>query len=302
MHFGPPGAGKSALAPLIGYHVARGESVFALRTKPGGVLYVAAEDPIGLAARISALRARFGDAPEFVLVAGLTDLLTDDSPDRAALLDAIAERQPSLMLIDTMAMAFPGLDENDAKEMGRAVRFARITAERGPAVVLIHHGTKADGSTPRGHSVLNGALDVAMQIREPDKGVIRARLTKNRNGPCNLDIAFRIGAEELGVDEDGDAITAAIAEPLAAGAAPVKPKLPGSGQHALAILEELYANKGSVTETEWRQACISSNRLSGSDNPKSHTKAFERARVELVRRQLIVIESEMVFPHDGFDK
>jgi AAA domain/Primase C terminal 2 (PriCT-2) len=174
--FGPPGAGKSAVAPLIAYHVSRGEPVFGLRTKPGGVFYIAAEDPAGMANRVAALRQRFGDAPEFTLVTGLTDLLDDNSADRAALLDAIDEQQPSIILIDTMAMAFPDLDENDGKEMGRVVRVARSIAARGPAVVLIHHGTKADGSTPRGHSVLNGALDVAIQIVSSDKGgVIRAK-------------------------------------------------------------------------------------------------------------------------------
>lgn len=44
------------------------------------------------------------------------------------------------------------------------VRIARSLTYHGAAVVLIHHATKAEGSTPREHSVLNGALDVALQL------------------------------------------------------------------------------------------------------------------------------------------
>lgn len=58
-----------------------------------------------------------------------------------------------------------------------------------------------------GASLLNGALDVAIHVKRDDFGIIRGRLTKNRNGTCERDIAFRIAIEDGGVDEDGDQIT-----------------------------------------------------------------------------------------------
>lgn len=37
-------------------------------------------------------------------------------------------------------------------------------------------------------------------------GIVRGRLTKNRNGSCDRDVAFRIATIETGEDEDGDPV------------------------------------------------------------------------------------------------
>ena len=127
--FGQPGAGKSVIAPHLGYAVAQGDPVFGRRVKPGVVFYVAAEDPHGMKGRVHGLRLERGDAPDFRLIEGVRDLLSEDSPDRDALLDLIREHKPRLVIIDTIAAAFPGLQENDAEAMGRVVGYARdITA------------------------------------------------------------------------------------------------------------------------------------------------------------------------------
>lgn len=293
--FGAPGGGKSTIAPHLGYHVARGESVFGLRTKPGKVLYVAAEDAHGMKNRVAALRRRDGDAPDFYVVDGVTDLLEEDSPDLAALRDAVEEVRPALIFIDTLAMAFRDLEENDAQSMNQVVRIARSLTCHGAAVVLIHHGTKAEGSTPRGHSVLNGALDVALQLLPADsERIIRGRLSKNRNGPPDLDIAFRVASEELGRDDDGDAITAAIVDELPAGTAPRAPRLPVGQREALAMLHELEASGQAVTEEAWRDECIESRRVSQSEDRDNRKRAFNRARTGLFRAGLIVLSDDRV--------
>ena len=132
--------------------------------------------------RIKALRQAHGDAQGFQLVEGVADLLASDSPDLIALKSAVKEQRPSLIFIDTLAMAFPGLEENSAEAMGRVVAVARALTRWGAAVVLIHHDTKAADATPRGHSLLNGALDVALHVKRDEGGIIRGHLTKNRNG------------------------------------------------------------------------------------------------------------------------
>ncbi|MEH6791746.1 AAA family ATPase [Parasphingorhabdus sp.] len=171
--FGAPGGGKSTIAPYLGFHVARGEEAFGLRTKPGKVLYVAAEDAHGMKGRVTALRQNIGDAPDFYVVDGVSDLLNDDSPDLKELREIVASQCPALIFIDTLAMSFRDLEENDAAAMNRVVSISRSLTCHGAAVILIHHGTKAEGSTPRGHSVLNGALDVALQL-------IRTRIVSPR--------------------------------------------------------------------------------------------------------------------------
>ena len=287
--FGAPGGGKSTIAPYLGYRVATGAEAFGLRTKPGRVLYVAAEDAHGMKNRVKALRGQIGDAPDFYVVDGVTDLLEDDSPDLAALRAVVDDKRPALIFLDTLAMSFRDLEENDAASMNRVVAIARSLTCHGAAVVLIHHGTKAEGSTPRGHSVLNGALDVALQLLPPDAdGIIRGRLSKNRNGPCDLDIAFRVASERLGTDEDGDAITAAIVDELPAGTAPRRAKLPAGELAALTILRELEAD-GPVAEAAWRDACAESRSVSGAETLDARKRHIRRVVAQLARKRLIDI-------------
>ena len=291
--FGPPGAGKSVLAPHVAYLVAMGLRPFGMRTKPGRVLYVAAEDESGMRGRVTALRVRHGDAPDFVIVAGVSDLLAERSPDLAALHAAVAEQQPALIIIDTLAMGFPGLEENSAEGMGRVVAIGRALTSHGAAVIMIHHDTKAQGQTPRGHSLLNGALDMALYVSRDDDGVVRGKMTKNRNGSCERDIAFRIGTECVGTDEDGDPVTAPVAIELAPGATPKREKLTGGERAARKILDDLSAF-GTVTEQVWRAACVDARTVSGSDELKSRQTATRRAIEGLARKGLVTLGDGMV--------
>ena len=62
----------------------------------------------------------------------------------------VAWRKPALIVIDTLALAFPALDEKGAKAMGRVVTMARKLTEDGAAVVLVHHSAKSEGPSPVG--------------------------------------------------------------------------------------------------------------------------------------------------------
>lgn len=286
---GAPGAGKSLLAPFIGYAVAQGERVFGHRTRAGGVLYVAAEDGHGMRGRVKALKDTHGNTDSFFLVDGVADLLNSQvagkpSPDLSALLKAVKERKPALIMVDTIAMAFPGLEENDAKSMGLVVAAARSLTKWGAAVLLIHHDTK-DGQQglPRGHSILNGALDMSLHLKR-DGGVVVGRLTKNRNGATDQSLAFTVKTVTLGEDEDGDAITTAICEESDAPDS-AAPKLTPSGAAALAVFNDLSQ---PVTEDAWRQAVMDSRTVSASDDKDSRRKAYKRAVEDLTRKGMVV--------------
>lgn len=286
--FGAPGAGKSLIAPYIAYMVAIGQLAFGLRTRSGGVLYIAAEDATGMQQRIAALARRHGHVSTFHVVDGVSDMLGEESPHLAALVDLIEAQRPALIVIDTLAAGFPGLEENDAKSMGKVVDVARTLTKNGAAVVLVHHDTKAEGATPRGHSILNGALDMTIHVKRGEGGIIRGTLKKNRNGTIDRDIAFQIGIEKFGEDQDGDAITAAIAEELAGAGAPRQTPLSKSQRAALTVFDRL-ANIGTVSEEEWMAACFDDNRVSPAPERKSRQAAFRRARNALVGANVISI-------------
>lgn len=213
--FGLPGAGKSVLAPHLAYAVAQGRPVFGQRTKAGPVLYVCGEDETGMQRRITALRERHGDAPNFRLVVGLPSLLDPASGGLAALQHIVEEHRPVLIVVDTLAAVFPGLQENEPAAMGGAVAALRSLTRHGAAVVTVHHSSKT-GDTPRGHSVLNGDLDFSVRVVKDDSadGLVVGHMQKNRLAPCDSStIAFRIEGVPLGRDEDGDLISAPVCTP-----------------------------------------------------------------------------------------
>lgn len=285
---GAPGAGKSLLAPYLGFMVARGDPAFGRRTRQGGVFYVAAEDGLGMRSRVRALREEHGEVDGFKLVAGLSDLLTPKSEDLKELVAAIKRDRPSLIIVDTIAVAFPGLEENDAKSMGRVVAVARHLARWGAAVLLIHHDTK-DGANglPRGHSILNGALDMNLYLKRED-GAVTGKLTKNRNGSTDEKLAFTVATIPLGEDEDGDPITTALCrEADAADLADREVRLSPSVNAALKVFHEL-GDGAPVEESEWRLACVDGREVSAADNRDSRGKAFKRAAEELSRKGILV--------------
>jgi KaiC/GvpD/RAD55 family RecA-like ATPase len=287
--FGAPGAGKSLFAPYLAMKVAHGESAFGMKTKAGVVLYVAAEDGSGMQLRIASLARRHGHTPKFQMVDGLSDLHSDRSTQLAALLEIVEAQRPALIVIDTLAAAFPGLEENDAKSMGGVVSTARKLAQYGAAVILVHHGTKAEGGTPRGHSILNGALDMAIHIKKGEGGIVRGVLTKNRNGTIDRDIAFRIDTEDFEPDEDGDAISAAIAVELDGAGAPRQSIFSGAQRGALAVLDELTARESLVSYEEWKAACMIDLRVSDAPQRKSRQAAFRRLSTALIASSAVVV-------------
>lgn len=290
--FGEPGAGKSVIAPWLGYQIAQGGEFFGQRTKAGTVFYAAAEDERGMADRVTALHHQLGQADRFRLFQGVSDLFSKGegrkqaSPQLAALLKAVKAERPSLIVIDTLAMAMPGLEENDAEGMNRVVRIGKALAKHGAAVVFVHHGTKAEGDTPRGHSVFNGALDFSILVKADDQsGIVRGNVKKNRNGPGDLDIAFRIDSESVGLDVDGDPVTAPICHPVDRADHQPEAKLTPSQQAALDHLHELAGEAGeSVPEELWRDASVNDRRVSTADKRASRRQAFQRAAKELVHK------------------
>jgi hypothetical protein len=280
---GTPGAGKSLLAPRLGYAVSQGGEVFGRRTRQVGVFYVAAEDEHGMRGRLSALRQEHGEADAFHLVGGVSDLLSKGGQLKA-LRAEVKDRRPALIIIDTLAMAFPGLEENSAEGMGQVVAAARSLTTWGAAVVLIHHTTKADDGLPRGHSLLNGALDMSLALSKDKEGIVTGRMSKNRNGPSDVTLAFSIGTRPVGKDEDGLPLKAAICEELEGRQGAIAGgKLTGQKAVAFDILARLAAGGKWIAKADWRAACHESAAFSTSDDQNGKNKAFRRAVEELCR-------------------
>ncbi|MFY0634063.1 MAG: AAA family ATPase [Vannielia sp.] len=300
--FGEPGSGKSVISPYLGYCIAQGGSFFGRKTVAGLVYYVACEDDTGLAYRSLGLQAVRGDTSNFILIQGGSDFFSAGeikgrgSPQLEALLKAVRERKPRLVVFDTLAAGMPGLEENDAAGMNRVIQIARALAMNGTTVVFVHHGTKADGSTPRGHSLFNGALDFSIMVKRADKnGVVRCVLRKNRNGSPDMDIAFRIEPRVVGADVDGDEITAPVCKPLEGRDGAPSLALTPSAWAALGCLESLVSPDHPYTPLKaWRESCLACNAVSAAEKSDSRGKAFKRALTLLTDEGKIAVAGDEV--------
>jgi len=286
--FGAPGAGKSVLAPYLAFRVAQGQRAFGMKTVAGPVLYVGAEDFSGMAQRFLAHAAAYGHVDQLRLADGLSGIMFDDrSPEMRDLLGSIEELAPAMIVIDTLAAGFP-IDENNSVEMGKVVRICRMIASLGPAVWLVHHSPKGDSTTPRGHSILNGDLDVSVRVEPADAtGVIRCRCMKNRNG-FPRSFGFKIRIEALRIDEDGDTETAPVCEEIDLRSLPKRAKLSLTKLSALTTLDDMAGSDGRVNAVAWRDRCLMPGTISKAEGEKDRSDVFGRAKRELLTAKLIM--------------
>lgn len=297
--FGAPGSGKSALIPYLAWCVSQGRSFFGKETEQGTVFYVSPEDDLGMARRITALRRRYGDAPNFYRVSPdggpWSDFFTEDSKHIRQLRELIEAHRPALVVIDTLASGFNSLDENDGLQMKRAVRIVRSLTEHGAAVILVHHSQKGEGTkTPRGSGVLDGDMDLTIHVTRRDSGLVAAKLKKNRIGGLDAaDIAFRVRGEPVGLSAKGKPITAAVLEEVTSGGAR-EAILPPLQLRLLDLLDELAEENGFASRAALREIAITTDRISSAELAHSRKRVFNDGMAALARIGLIVVEDDKV--------
>lgn len=265
--FAPPNVGKTFLALNLAAHVAAGMPWFGRRVKPRDVVYVGLEGSGGLPGRLKALRIgcaeTFGDSEmedltgaspsgrRFEILRGGFSLLSPTDVDGLiAMIKSDAEGKPMdrpLVIIDTLAQASEGADENSNTDMGTAMRGAgRISTAVGGPVVLLHHPGKANDKTLRGASAILGSVDVTLSITVDEGTGLRTwKVLKSRDGETGLSGSFRLVPEVLGQDDDGEDVTSCYVRPVEPPAVPVKE--PIATDRVLKIIQDLDPNNVGVS-------------------------------------------------------
>jgi hypothetical protein len=174
MVFGDSGAGKSFVVVDLIVRGTRGmcfanDSRF--RCDPFRTLYCTEEGLSGLKARFKAAFEELGDdgSKNFgwldvvpSLFGGTTEKSVND------FLAAVKEHslQPDLVVMDTLADAILGAEENDNGEATFLMLEAkRIATELNCAVCFVHHTGKADKESMRGASAFRAKMDLAICIK-----------------------------------------------------------------------------------------------------------------------------------------
>ncbi len=168
--YGAPGSLKSFAALDMGLSIAFGTPWQGAKVEAGAILYVAGEGAVGLAKRAQAWRIEHNvettHAP-FRLLPVAVNLM--EQKDVTKLIETLkeiiaTEKTPiKLVIIDTVARAMPGAEENSAKDMGLFVLACdQIKHAIACAVMGVHHAGKDTSKGLRGSSALLGAADTVL--------------------------------------------------------------------------------------------------------------------------------------------
>lgn len=208
---GPSKSGKSFLAIHLAMCVCRGQDFFDYPVKRGGVVYQAGEGAKGVKKRLKAYRKHFQVADDedvpFVFLGSKVDLYSRDG-DTQGLIDeikawALTMAYPlRLVVIDTLATATAGADENSGKDMSVVLaNIARIADETGAHVMLVHH-MNADGKKLRGHTSVYANVDQVITVDCDETTKIRtATLSKQKDDEDGLKIRFALASVTVGFSE-----------------------------------------------------------------------------------------------------
>lgn len=206
--YGQPKVGKTFFAIALSLSIASGSDLFGRATKKGKVTYIAAEGgPARLRDRARAFLTSIGVATPPEDMWGLISQRIDVADDNQVteLLEELGGSH-DLVVIDTLARCMSG-DENSQKDMNEFVAGCdRIREATGATVVVVHHEGKDRSKGARGSTVLRGALDTSIRLRQNANGII-ASVEDQRDGTPGNPITLELATIPLGdVEEHSTAL------------------------------------------------------------------------------------------------
>lgn len=213
--FGKPGSCKSFLGIDLLAHLQAPCEWHGFRIKrEWHTVYMPFEGQAGIPRRVAAWTKRHGRKTGIRFI--MHGLNLADPGARRDLVQALIQHgfRGGVLLLDTLAAAFPGVSENDSEGMGGIVIAAakEISQALQCVVIIVHHTGKDEGRGMRGWSGLEGAVDFAIECRKVEKvgahiGDREFVLSKVKDDATGRVVQFAVETIQLGEDEDGDEIT-----------------------------------------------------------------------------------------------
>jgi hypothetical protein len=214
-----------------------------------------------------------------------------------------------LAVIDTLARAMAGGNENASEVMGALVMNSdRVRHETGACVLYIHHCGKDAARGSRGHSSLKAACDTEIEVTRGAGGVSVARVTRQRDLESEGSFAFRLEPVELGHNQRGKAVTSCVVMPEALPAEPDAGRpLTATEKIALRTLDQAMKADGIMATVfdndveglvvrvgDWRRWFYREGKPGAEDEAKR--KAFQRAMDGLLAKGRIGTRDDFVWP------
>ena len=315
----PSGGGKSFFALDLAAHVASGLDWFDHVTRPGPVLYVAAEGAAGFRNRRKAwLKAHEDIArPPLVTLERGLDLLAPAGDGLEVVQEAVNEIKDAtgepvgLIVLDTLSRMMPGGVDSEPRDVKAFLENAeRLRADTGAHILIIHHSGKDTDRGMRGSSMLRDYADTVIEIKGgEDDGPLRAIVQKQKDGEDGRQYRFNLLQSTVGEDEDGDKVSTCVLDPIGASAgneAGKRPRLSDRNEFARRCLADLLAGDGvtdvtvrktgrvtrCVTVETWKAALRDSLAM---ENDAAFRQAWARIKDKLLKSLYIGIEGEWVW-------
>lgn len=215
MIVGPPSSGKTFFALDLALHIAIGALWREKETAGGPVVWVAAEAVGSVRNRALAFARHHSiELDEAALwVIGETPSLSDVDHVRHIAKHA-REIRPRVIVIDTLAAASGGANENSGEDMGIILAACRsLHRITGALILLVHHTGKDATKGARGWSGLKAAMQTEIEIAVDPQGDRRAKVTKQRDGEQDIEFGFKLIPVTLSPFDDKPQISCVV-EPV----------------------------------------------------------------------------------------
>jgi hypothetical protein len=207
---GPAKSGKTFLLTDLAHAVATGRAWAGRAVDKGGVLYIPLEGVGMLYDRIRAWEIANKQRSPIIFSPTPLNLLTD-TEHVEEIMDYVEENEVRLVVLDTLARATAGIQENAKEEISLAVAaLDRIKDETGAHIAVTHHHGHG-AKRARGSSDLLAAPDLIVDL-EHAKGADErtATVTANRHGKEGETMRFTLEPVKTDiVDARGRAVMSA---------------------------------------------------------------------------------------------
>jgi hypothetical protein len=254
---GDYGAYKSFQALSMGLCVATGMDWHGRKTKRGTVVYIIAEGAYTTADRARAFLIRHQIEPPKNFHIIETPAQIANAGECATLIAEIAEIEPALIIIDTLAKCNLGSDENDTGAMGLfTAGMERIAGELDSFVLAIHHNNK-NGSL-RGSSALPSNVDTHIVIKPHAQHLVTIECDKQKGAAFEKFSLIGRVVELPEIDEYGRTVTSLVFDATdTPEAAPTK-----TDYNIERVYQALAAHPDGLRASEWQKSSgLSSSRF-----------------------------------------
>lgn len=331
--YAPPASFKSFVALDIAECIATGREFLTKEVRhQGAVLYIAGEGHGGIGARIKAMKKYHNTpsgAPVFFLRKQIN--LRSSATDIQDLIQAVDDIQAThdiqfeLVVIDTLARAFGGGNENASEDMGAFITAAgAIQGRYNCALLVVHHAGKDATKGLRGHSSLLGAVDTELEIiriEDAPKGILH--ISKQKDGEDGQRYGFQMITVELSTTLMGFDTVSSLAVEVDAEMnvnqgrkeASAPPKRTGLGTNNSNALRALHAaikkfgmmeningmrNK-AIKVDQWRDEFKAS--MGNDTDADTFKKLWWRVKTQLVEAEKVAVHGDWCWAifddHDG---